>query len=762
MAAASALFLVFDFGGVITTNAFPAMSEYSLALFDEVVHEEMRRPDADPALLGAIAPLIRPYVGSFFSAVNKYHAHTAPDKVGAFYKLEMGAVDRQEYCALFEACSQACVDHLYMPRVEHQLRQSYAAEEDTCQRAIDHARRLLHRYRAAFDVDTLMSVLERSPMRGNVVELLQFVRDASGQLQGPCPVRLGLITNNWRGMGVDEGIHLALQHATSVAAAASKASDGVTPPATLFHAVVESHKMGARKPDATLFVMAKAQLLETAASLSAKVDPARVDFTFFDDLQPNVRGALQSGVVTHAVVVANSKSVYTGVLDALQRVGHSQLAAAVETRFGHAFKGRQGGEIADNRLQLPAAPVPNLLPSSSIPETQRFSKEDEARLFSYLEREARRYFPMSLKLIAEGGAPIVEYFKGGMSNPTFRITVRTGSFVLRKQPKGKLLTGAHDVRREYVIMRHLYNRGTVPVPHCVHYCADPAIIGTPFYVMKFVPGTIIRHTKQLMRAPRPDRVIFGLIDGLAELHKSGVPPELAPKAAPAAAAAQHPILRVVDTWAAQYERGNAQLAGRPSVGKDATSATLVLEEFVELTAQLRAILSATGPGALPRQAPTLVHGDYKIDNMIIAGLETDRPKVVAILDFELAHVSDPLADLGYFCLLYCLPAPRGVVGVKGVERLPSMEQVIARYCAASGLLAACSAAERLAIVRVYMAQACHKLGGIIHGVVVRAMMGNASDVNGGLQLEEMAHGVCMIGLGLLEDRSAPGAAPSKL
>jgi aminoglycoside phosphotransferase (APT) family kinase protein len=754
------LFLVFDFGGVITANAFPAMQEYSLDLFDRVLAGFLRNVGEAPAVLvQQVAGAMRPFLRAYFSAVNKYDAFLADDGEASFYKLEMGKVDRREYCRRFQLIAPKCIDGLYLPRAETKLREIFP--EASVAQGVTIAKELLTKFNDAFDIDVLMSILERSPLRRNVIELLDFVRhstiDASGA-KNVSPVRFGLITNNWKGMNVDEGIHQAFVHANQ-ATRDSPSTNAKMDPRALFDAVVESHKCSARKPHPSLFRLMDSQLRGT---LPSPLRNSQVDFTFFDDLAPNIQGASQSLVVHSTVRVFSARSVYLGVVDALRRVNNAALASACEARFDAHFPTTAVEDSAEgtvNALPLPAPPVANLLPSDEIPEKQRFSDTELAVLLGYLSCAAPNYFPMRLKLMAEGGKPIVEYFKGGMSNPTFRITLRTGSFVLRKQPKGKLLKGAHDIRREYAIMQHLNVRGDVPVPHCILYCDDPSILGTPFYVMKFVPGSVIRNATTLLKAPNSDKIVYGMMDALAALHKSGIPAALAPKATAPASMQVHAVLKTVRTWGAQYDRANLQLAAASDKNPQ-VERSFDVAELVELGAKLTAILSRND-GFMPRLPPTLVHGDYKIDNMIIDGLFSDTPRIAALLDFELAQVSDPLADLGYFCTMYVLPPPRGIAGTDS-SKVPTFEQAVKRYCSQAGVLSELSDEERVRIVRVYMAAACHKLGGIIHGVVVRAMLGNASDISGGLKLRDLCTGVSMIGLTLIEDIGAPAAQRAKL
>lgn len=749
--AATPLLLFFDFGGVISANAWPAMREYQEHVFDTATAPLL---SAD-ASLKPVAAVVRRFASLFFTAVNKYEAF-ATGAPSAWMRLEEGKLTRSAYCAAFPEISRKCLDGLFRPRAEKHLKRATPdASPAALEAAVSNAMVLLRAFAAALDVDTLVGVIERSPLRRNVMELLGFVRAAADR--AGAPVRMSLVTNNWESMPVGSTLEAAK--------AAVGAADG---PGLRFDTVIESLKVGMRKPDSGIFVAARQALQATLPAGAAGGAPPHA--VFFDDLQVNCKGAVASGACAAAVLVKGAHSVYAGVVDALVRAGHSVLADEVRS----AHHGRFGDAAADSfeataNCAPPPPPVtPNLLPANKIPAKQRFNADELQRLFAWLRTTMPLHFPMHLACVAEGGAPIIEYFRGGMSNPTFRMTLRTGVFVLRKQPKGKLLAGAHDVRREYDIMRHLHGTGDVPAPHCLGFCSDSGVIGTPFYVMKFLPGTIFRTADELFAARDPRGVVTELVDVLVRLHRAGPPPAMRGAVAKSREAlrkpaAVHPILRVVRTWKGQYDRGNKQLAAAHSKNP-ATPPAFDVPEFVELTQKLEHVLLATRADErlVPLQEPTLVHGDYKIDNMIF-NLH-NAPTVAALLDFELSHVSDPLADLAYFVFtLHYMPPPRGVSGLEAASQLPSAEDIVARYLERTGLLPSLDAKAREGVISAYIAQAAHKLAGIIHGVVCRAMIGNASDVERGLKMREMVAGLSMLGIGVLEEGGAVAAeSKSKL
>lgn len=220
---------------------------------------------------------------------------------------------------------------------------------------------------------------------------------------------------------------------------------------------------------------------------------------------------------------------------------------------------------------------------------------------------------------AEGTAGPIEVQKhvAGFSNETFYVTRGTEQWVLRRPPRGPLLPTAHDVIREYRFISALYGKARVPKPVAV--CDDPAVIGAPFYLMERCDGTVIR----LAMPPAYDtlegrkKVSEEIVDALVELHAVDW------QAAGLGAKTEGYLDRQVGRWSKQWELTRPRTRELP--GLDAA------------TAWLREKMPESGPS-------TIVHGDYKLDNVMYA---TNEPRLLAILDWEMATVGDPLADLGW-------------------------------------------------------------------------------------------------------------------
>lgn len=285
-------------------------------------------------------------------------------------------------------------------------------------------------------------------------------------------------------------------------------------------------------------------------------------------------------------------------------------------------------------------------------------------------------------------------FKGGQSNPTYRIDAASGTYVLRRKPPGELLPSAHAVDREFRVLQALHG-GAVPVAKPLHLCEDTSIIGSMFYVMAHVDGRIFWDPSlpDFTPAERAD-YYAAIIDTLAALH--AVDP-----AAVGLADFGKPgnyFERQLQRWTAQYRASET----RPIAAMDALIA------------------------ALPPRCPAddgsvaLVHGDFRIDNLIFA---PDVPRVAAIVDWELSTLGHPLADLGYFCMALRLPRNPALPGLGGLDRaalgIPDEAALLARYAERSGRAIPADWPFVLAF-------SFFRLAAIAQGVAKRAEQGNAS------------------------------------
>jgi len=251
-----------------------------------------------------------------------------------------------------------------------------------------------------------------------------------------------------------------------------------------------------------------------------------------------------------------------------------------------------------------------------------------------------------------------ELIQGGKSNLTYRLTDGSHNWVLRRPPLGHVLATAHDMAREYRVMSALAPT-PVPVPAMVTLCEDPSVIGAPFYVMEYVEGSILRRTRDTDQLSDRQRTALAhqLIDTLADLH------EVDP-ANVGLSDFGHPdgfLQRQVHRWTQQLERSRSR----------------DMPGFDDLANGLATNIPAS-------QRASVVHGDYRLDNVLVG----PDQEILAVLDWEMATLGDPLCDLGLLPV-YADPVP-GVVGIvsDGMgphNGFPSIESLIQRYADRSGL-----------------------------------------------------------------------------
>lgn len=317
-----------------------------------------------------------------------------------------------------------------------------------------------------------------------------------------------------------------------------------------------------------------------------------------------------------------------------------------------------------------------------VPDRQRF---DESALARYL----------SAQIAGFRGPLTVEMFRGGQSNPTFLLTAGDGAhYVLRRKPAGQLLPSAHAVDREFRITRALFGHG-VPVAEPLWLCEDESVIGTMFYVMSYVRGRNFWDPR-LPGMPKEERAAIydemnrvlvalhtadyaGL--GLAEYGKPG-----------------NYFARQIARWSKQYR---ASETGR-------------IEAMEKLLAWL--------PLNIPTGDETaIVHGDYRIDNMIFAA---DGPRMLAVVDWELSTLGHPLADFSYHVMLWRVGAGE-IPGLKGVDLaelgIPSEADYVAAYCRRTG-----RASIEPAVWEFCMAYNLFRIACIRQGIMKRVLEGTAA------------------------------------
>ena len=330
--------------------------------------------------------------------------------------------------------------------------------------------------------------------------------------------------------------------------------------------------------------------------------------------------------------------------------------------------------------------------TKDVAERLRF---DEAALTGWMEANVPGF----------AGPIRVSQFKGGQSNPTYRLDTAAASYVLRRKPPGKLLPGAHAVEREYRVLAALGGAG-FPVPRVHGVCEDESVIGTAFYVMDLVEGRIVweAHFPGLSRSERAAH--FDAMNAtIARLHSFD--PAAIGLADYGKAAGF--VERQVGRWSSQY-LGDSEAGRVPAMDR---------------------LVDWLGRHLPPDPGDArIAHGDFRCDNMIFAAGE---PRVAAVLDWELSTLGDPAADFTYHLLMYRMPS-KIFSGLAGMDLaalgIPSEEDYVAAYCRRTGR-------ERLPNKDYLVVFCLFRLAAIIHGIKGRLARGNASSAHAAQMVERL-------------------------
>lgn len=302
---------------------------------------------------------------------------------------------------------------------------------------------------------------------------------------------------------------------------------------------------------------------------------------------------------------------------------------------------------------------------------------DETRLDRFLQDNVEGY---------QGPLTVLQ-FKGGQSNPTYRLNTPGRSYVMRRKPFGKLLPSAHAVDREFKVIAALGKQG-FPVAKAYALCMDDGVIGSAFYVMSMEDGRIF-WDPALPQLPKEERrpIFTDKIETLAKLHMYD--PEkigLGDYGKPG-----NYFARQVDRWTKQYK----------------ASETQSIPEMDRLMEWL--------PTTVPQQERvSVVHGDYRIDNMVF---HATRPKVQAVLDWELSTLGDPMADFTYLLMQWTMPGLAGL-DLKDLN-IPTMDEAAEIYCRATGR-------SSVPDLNWYYSYNLFRLAGILQGIAGRIRDGTAS------------------------------------
>ena len=299
---------------------------------------------------------------------------------------------------------------------------------------------------------------------------------------------------------------------------------------------------------------------------------------------------------------------------------------------------------------------------------------------------------------ADFGAMTIEQFKGGQSNPTFKLVTPERAYVMRAKPgpAAKLLPSAHMIEREFEVMTGLAKdiKANIPVPKTVALCSDEAVIGRAFFVMEMVEGRVLWDPALPGMTPPERGAIFDEMNAvIARLHQV----DYAAIGLANYGKAGNYFERQISRWIKQYR----------------ASETEKIDAMDKLIDWL--------PQHIPAGEETcIVHGDYRLDNLI---LHPTEPRILAILDWELSTLGHPLADFAYHCMTWHVP-PSAFRGLAGLDLealgIPAQKAYITQYCQRTGRT------DGIENFEYYLAYNMFRMAGILQGIMKRVVDGTAA------------------------------------
>ena len=311
---------------------------------------------------------------------------------------------------------------------------------------------------------------------------------------------------------------------------------------------------------------------------------------------------------------------------------------------------------------------------------------DAARLEKFLTAQVKGF----------AGPLSVQQFKGGQSNPTYLLQTPGRAYVLRRKPPGKLLPSAHAVDREFRVISALHAQN-FPVAAPLAFCADEGVAGTPFYVMSYADGRVFWEPQMPASNPAERAAVYDAMNlTIARLHTF----DPAQIGLGDFGRGENYVARQVERWSKQYRASETEKID-------------AMERLIDWL-----------PGhAPPAGAPRVVHGDYRLDNLIVAA---EAPKIIAVLDWELSTLGDPLADFTYHLMAWHMPhsdSAAGTASLVGQDLralgIPSMADYVDLYVKRTGL-------DPRPALPVYLAYNFFRIAAILQGIIGRVRDGTAT------------------------------------
>lgn len=818
--------LMMDLAGVITTSPFPAARRLCETMMRCVferagAHIIVERKDERSV------PFLAKKYSNFFFTVMDFTERTRGLK-GAFERLELGEINRLEFIAAFTAEANfmllALSKHnreeldelnIAFPQRVEALKKRFPLLRDPVVQL--HIKELL-------DVEAFLCTMEKVSPRKNVLNLLHYLRAKSQQ-----EIRLFAMGNTWEFEGQYRRMVKAMTY--SVADSVSSAFPVACPVeygkdsgayqnsfqvTGLFDGYVQSYTLHKRKPYPDIFMQAleEVRVGRTPTGEALRYD-IRPNIFYFDDVEAHCKVARQlpGAPFTEVFLVENGAyDVYKDIVTALKVVAGkdpfwAEVVAGVEKDIGPLFhppadaKGKPISWVTEelnngnnNLLFLPPPPNDLCTPVQTLEnERYRMDEEDQERILFYCAQHLPHLFPLAIpaqagpgmKLRTQPGfatsaGPITfEYVEGSRFFESYRITLRTGSYTLRIQPRGPSPYLSADIRREYEIMAHLHE--TAPelhVPAPLLYCDSYAVCGRRFFLRRYRDGENIRAIAQLIqpriRRPYSQRRVMVInvelkpkqfykqaIVALSILHNSSLPPFMkqAEEGLRRSQRRVHPLLRTIQESIEMY---NLSLTKSGTPGRFGVQ--LRSQAIEELSRALRLCFDETHLAQTTVPMPdrlVVLHGSFDLSSVVfthrsLEGRAKYPPQLIGMVQFRFTRLGDPLLDVATAALFNFVSQPDGVYGApRDIQMLfPTASDVLEMYCTTRGYMLHLDRRHRDDIFKVYLASLCLQRAAILMTDLVTTSL--PVDGNRGVQSRSIAQADQMAqrGLEILHSRNS--------
>ena len=772
------LSLVFDFSGVISSAPYPIIRRYTKHLVSVAADRSVALGSQYPG------PDMWKLSNLFLDAI---HFSRAMGRTPPLQRLESGTIRRTQYLrearAEFDSFMAAMMseDHAAVIKgARNKVEMESLRKRLVILQTDKGLAQCLH---ALVDPENYLCILEKAPLRKNVLNLLHFLRHKSHQ-----EIKLGIVTNNWEVEGAYAANQVAIERTGCPVFVSAQCPVEYQEKGEqfrgaafdvngMFDVIVQSHLSKKRKPDPQPYE----QVLEALTGASIAGSEAKKvseelsgkQVFLFENRQREVESAtsLNGSPFTHVFQADNGPhGVYAGVLEALRRAGEidsrwKRIHGLTESVIGPLFKPSSTSwvqlEVSNEDGNLLALNHPS--DTALLPGNCGLTPEEKSSLLKHLAEKLPHCFPIHGDIkersepkgaavahplweepgIATSAGPICfERFHPAVLPNAYRVSLRTGSYIVRIEPKKDHLTVEQALRaigrREesassalqhvYLLSRHLQEATSIPVPRSLLFANESETpLGRCFLVTRFVEGKIVRRVGDIIKhnfsrpfsrrrvltqqTLRPRLFIDSAVDLLVKLHQCAIPPFL--EGARGVSTKQDSISQLLDEWDGNLKAAQAHHK-RKGFGAFSCAATNYLGDLIRMH------LIHEGPPPTSNRR-CLVHSNYHLGNLLFShrsleGRPKYPPRVKQLLSFQAANVGDPLLDVARLTLILYLPAPLGIGGLASASKqlFPTVPEIIGSYVMRHHETVELPDNEvLLSAMRVYQAAVCYKMAAVM-------------------------------------------------